>query len=122
MMATRIEKHASEWSKYLLVAALSSLVTSWALETPLLHRKEAKLQVVEQKVLPAMAGQIAQTKTQLAQVTCDKEKFLDTAVQAIEADKNPRLDAPDWRDLLGCPNVRPGKPSIPKIPAPETKS
>lgn len=122
MMATHIERKACKVIPYLVVAAVSSLATSWVYQTPDLHRKETKLEIVEQKVLPSMAGQIAQTKTQLAQVTCDKEKFLDTAVQAIEADKNPRLDAPDWRDLLGCPNVRPVKPVIPKIPAPETKS
>lgn len=101
MMATQIEKHASEWSRYLLVAALSSLVTSWALETPLLHRKEAKLQVVEQKVLPAMAVQVARAKTGERQARCDAMVFEDAAKLAIEADGNPNLPAPDIDEITG---------------------
>lgn len=120
MIATTINQKASVVARYLLVAAVSSLATSWALKTPELHRQSETLHVVETKTLPAVTKQLAQTKTQLAQTQCDKAKAVRVAVQGILADQKSDVDAPDWSDLKACPKVVPAKPIpisalVPKI-------
>lgn len=52
MSATRIDGTISKMSPMLLAAALSSLATSWFYQTPRLHQKEQRLEVVEQKIVP----------------------------------------------------------------------
>lgn len=122
MMATTMEKKANRWSAYLAVAAISSLATTWVMETPALHKKERKLEVVEQKILPSMAARQARTETKLLQADCDKVVYVKAALKGVLADDNPLVEGPDWKDLKPCKGVKPAKVSVPKIPEPAPKS
>lgn len=110
MMATRVNSIASKAAPYLLMAAVSSLVTSWAFKTPELNKKAETLQVVEQKTLPAMAGSLAKVQTDLKQSNCDKTRYVEAGIKGVLADNDPKLAGPEWDDLRACPKVAPVKP------------
>lgn len=116
MMITRLDRKADKWSMYLFVAAVSSLATTWVLQTPLLHQKEAKLAIVEHKVLPTLATQLAKKETALRQSECDKRVYASVAVQGVVAAQNPNAREPTWDDFKGCENIKPAPVTIPKIP------
>lgn len=105
MIATKIDCLISKAAPLLVVAAVSSLGTSWFYKTPELHRKAAVLQKVESQTLPAVTKQLAQAKTENRQLSCDKDRAVKVAVQGILADQQPGIDAPDWNDLSPCPKV-----------------
>lgn len=122
MMVTNLDQSItrSKVVPYLFVAALSSLVTSWAFHTPELDKKAATLELVEHKTLPDTLGKLAKTQTDLKQANCDRNKFVSLAAQGIEANNDTKVDAPDWSDLKGCPKVSPVKPPpvsavVPKV-------
>lgn len=114
MMATKINDRAGRVIPYLVVAAVASLATSWGLQTPALEQKAETLDVVQQKVIPSMAGQLAATKTKLKQSDCDKDRIANVAAQGILATQHA-APAPTWDDIQACARVAPVKPQIPVV-------
>lgn len=112
MIATKLEQsiNRSRIISYLMVAAVSSLATSWFLHTPDLTKKAKVADVIEQQVLPQTQKNLADTKTALKQASCDRNKFISLAAQAVEASDNPKVDTPEWSDLTPCSHVTPEKP------------
>jgi Trm5-related predicted tRNA methylase len=104
------------WSKMAAVAAVSSLVTTWVMQTPLLHKKAEQLQTVKETVLPKLATQLAKKETALRQSECDKRIYAGVAVKGVVAAQNPNAAEPTWEDFKGCENVPPARVNVPKIP------
>lgn len=100
MIVTLIDQKASKVVPILLAAAVSSLITSWALKTPELGRKAEKLQVVETHDIPKLKS-IAGCQTLRANTAT-------TLAKASEKGADVNLAA-----IPNCASLKP----IPRVPA-----
>ncbi len=107
MRIALIDNKASKATPYLLVAAVSAIITSWALKTPELGQKADKLQVEETKVIPHLKD-VAGCQTARARVATK-------LANASEQGANINLSK-----IPNCP-LLPAKAPIP-IPAPNDPS
>lgn len=108
MNISLIDSKASKVAPILLAAAVSSLITSWALKTPELGRKAEALQIVETKEIPHLKD-VAGCQTARARVATN-------LANASEQGANINL-----AKIPNCP-LLPGKALKPEPPASDPAS
>lgn len=105
MMIQQADRRATRLMPYLLVGALSSLGTSWFYQTPELHQKADKLEVVERHDIPKLKADKA---TAVASAACEhklNDKLTDVTVQAVVANQVATMPSPMPGDIPvdNCP-------------------
>lgn len=117
MMVSEIDQKVNRKIPLVIVAAVSSLVTSWFFHTPELSKKADRLEVVERTDLPKLQ---AEKKLAVAAAKCEHkiaEKNTIVAVQAIVSNQVASVPTPTASDVSvdSCPP--PTVPPVPKKPA-----